>query len=152
MLSNACSGCLHIYLCTPIFPSSLLFLPVIPVWTVGLSCCAFDTALYDVLCVLKRKTILCIRGYYEKNLQRLVCVRFIIFAGVDSDCVTFAWHVPTDTPTILRRCHILLDMCLPILPQFYAVAIFSSIYIRKDDKMCNSCAALTLNCLKSFWS
>jgi hypothetical protein len=67
MFSNACSGCLHIYLCTPIFPSSLLFLPVIPVWTVGLSC-AFDTALYNLLCVLKRNMILCVKEYYEKNL------------------------------------------------------------------------------------
>jgi hypothetical protein len=38
MLSNACSacsGCLHIYsyLCIPIFSSSLLFLPVIPIWS-----------------------------------------------------------------------------------------------------------------------
>lgn len=41
-----------------------------------------------------------------------------------------------------------LDVCLSTLPQFHAVAMFSSIDIRKDDKMCNSSGALARNCLR----
>jgi len=54
--------------------------------------------------------ILCVKEYYEKNLrrlyQRLVYIRFIIFAVVHSDCGTFTRRVLTDTPTISRCCHI----------------------------------------------